>query len=419
MKRTALKIGAAVLSATRQGADFRKRLEIFRSLFQGDPARFDEWRLRKRQEIELLARSAPYYGKGEFLTVGQVDKSVVRSRPDLFMVRKGIWPSVVKTKTSGTTGVGLTLYTDREAIATQAAAWWLFRSFFGIELGDRGMVVGGRRIPRGSGCLGDWIVLPGLRQLYVSSFNMSANAIDEYLTAMERYGVRWVHGYPSALLVIAEHILRKNVRLNLDLRLVSTGSETISSAGRELLKEAFRCEVSEFYGQVENVCAMWRCPRGTLHDLGVIGDITLDPRDDELFEIVGSGYWNSVMPLLGYRTGDILTGRVDNCGCGFPYPIGLEIEGRVDDYVLNSKGTRVGRLARIFTHVRNCGEAQLVQIGLKRFVLNLGRGGVVDKTEFQRDLQNMLGEEVELTVVHQDEFVRTKGGKVKSVVREI
>lgn len=420
MKRLAMQIGAAVLSSARQGYFFRRQLQEFRSLYEGDLLSFDKWRQGRLEKIELLAEKAAYYNGAEFQSVRRVDKSAVRSEPELFRVKKGFWPSVVRTQTSGTTGVGLTLYADQAAIATQAASWWLFRSFFGVEPGDRGMVVGGRRIPRGSGCVGDWIFLPGLNQVYVSSFNMSADAIDEYLVAMEHYGVRWIHGYPSALLVIADHILQNKVRLNFDLRLVSTGSETISVAGREALKAAFQCEVSEFYGQVENVCAMWRCPRGTLHDLGVIGDLVLDQREDnESFEIVGTGYWNSVMPLLGYRTGDLLTQRVEYCGCGFPYPLGLEIEGRVDDYILTSKGAKVGRLARIFTHVQGCGEAQLVQTGVKNFVLKLGRGGVVDESEFRRDLESMLAEEVEFAVVHQDQFVRTKGGKVKSVVREI
>ncbi|GAB1458697.1 hypothetical protein MASR2M50_04710 [Thauera sp.] len=110
---------------------------------------------------------------------------------------------------------------------------------------------------------------------------------------------------------------------------------------------------------------------------------------------------------------------LEYCGCGFPYPLGLEIEGRVDDYILTSKGTKVGRLARIFTHVHGCGEAQLVQTGVKNFVLKVGRGGVVDEPEFRRDLESMLAEEVEFAVVHQDQFVRTKVEKVKSVVREI
>ncbi|GAB1458696.1 hypothetical protein MASR2M50_04700 [Thauera sp.] len=87
-------------------------------------------------------------------------------------------------------------------------------------------------VPRGSGyCVGDWIFLPGLNQVYVSSFNLSAEAIDEYLVGMKCYGARWTHGYPSALLVTADHILQNKVRLNFDLRPVSTGSETIIGSG--------------------------------------------------------------------------------------------------------------------------------------------------------------------------------------------
>lgn len=419
MNRSLLQIGALGLKYLRHGYGFRRQLGLYQSLYQGSQKEFEHWRRRAYESVNCYARShVAYYKMMPKEGASRVSKSDVRGATGAFLAQPTWSPFVVRSKTSGTTGVGMTIYTTFHALSAQAAAWWLFRWLFGVEFGEPGLVVGGRRIPRASAMSGEWIFLPGLNQVYASCFSMHDLAIEELLVAAEAHKVTWVHGYPSSLLPIAEYILRTGRRVRACVKLVSTGSESISTNGRALLGSAFQAPVSEFYGQVENVCAMWRCPDGVLHDLGVTGRLELDDRESSgSYEIVGSGYWNKAMPLIGYRTGDIVSDLVDRCSCGFPYPVARVLEGRIDDYVLRRDDTRVGRLARLFTLVSGCDEAQLIQTGYGRFELRIGASGIVDRVAFQEALEGMLNESVELTVRVTGEFERTSGGKVKTVVR--
>lgn len=420
MRRILLDAGGYALRFLRQNRNFFKFLDEFKELHAGSESDFSDWRDRRLHEIRSFAqRKTVAYSAVEDWSAFRMDKDFVRRQGRLLTSRSSWDLRRIKSKTSGTTGVGLEFYADSRALSAQAASWWLFRSFFGVTTADLGVVVGGRKVPLSSSGVGRWMHLRSLNQIYISAAHLSDEDMAEYVSVLNERDVRWLHGYPSALLLMAEYILRTGSKIVAPLLMVSTGSESISPAGREFLAKAFGVPVTEFYGMGEAVCSMWRCEKGNLHDLGVGGDLILDSREGfGDFQIVGSGYWNRTMPLLGYQTGDTLANVIRHCSCGRPFPIALEVEGRTDDYVLSSSGRKVGRLAKVFTHVSGCPEAQLAQMGVNRFELRLTKGGRVDARDFAAALSDIVGDRIEVDVVIVDDFKRTSSGKVRSVVRE-
>ena len=420
IRRLGLQFGALGLRLVRQNRQFHRFLADFRQLYAGPKELFDVWRSEREVQIRQFAQArCSFYRAQPLNNQTRVDKQAVRGNPDAF--KAGSRSSILdlSVSTSGTTGVGLGITSTSKHQAAQAASWWLFRSLYGVSLDDVGLVIGGRGLPERKGFSGRWVFLRALNQIYVSAFDVSEKSIFEYLGLLTRYDVRWIHGYPSAILQIVDVIERRGWVAPAGILLVSTGSESISLEQRLRLARAFGAPVSEFYGQVEGVCSMWRCPEGALHDLGVMGRLDLDAREGfGDFEIVGSGYWNEAMPLLGYKTGDTILERLDQCSCGYPYAVAKEIEGRIDDYVLAQDGRRVGRLARLFTLVSGCSDAQLAQKSIGSFELRLGAGGIVDAAEFQGRLEGMLGEQISFEILRGAEIRRTKSGKVRSVVRE-
>lgn len=420
IRRLGLQFGALGLRLVRQNRQFDRFLAEFRQLYAGPKELFDEWRAEREVRIREFAQTrCAFYRLQALRDQIRVDKQAVRDDPDAFTAgsRRGIFDLSVRT--SGTTGVGLAITSTSEHQAAQAASWWLFRSLYGVSMDDVGLVIGGRTLPERKGVSGRWVFLRALNQVYVSAFDLTEESISQYLGLLTCYNVRWIHGYPSAILQIVDFIERRGWVAPAGILLVSTGSESISVEQRLRLGRAFGAPVSEFYGQVEGVCSMWRCPDGALHDLGVMGRIDLDEREGfGDFEIVGSGYWNEAMPLLGYRTGDTILERLDQCSCGHPYVLAREIEGRIDDYVVGQDGRKVGRLARLFTLVSGCSDAQLAQRSIGSFELRLGAGGAVDAAEFKSRLEEMLREEISLEILRGAEIRRTRSGKVRSVVRE-
>lgn len=416
------------VARTKYGKLFKAMVGEFEGVRILSQDRQKAWEEEKLREALRYASAAPFYmsrvgeqssslSSFDFTTKGEY-RELVR------LFRSAEYRGAVRTiRTSGTTGAGLAVNTTPLHTAALAASWWVFRNRFGVEYGEKGIVFGGRRVvgnPAGSGNL--WLTLTHTNQILASSYHISRETIPSYINMIKSSGASWIHGYPSALLQIAAFILDAGIELKCDLKLVSTGSESISSSQRDMLSRAFSAPVSEYYGQVEGVCSLWRCEYGSLHNQGIVGNLELLPLPDRpgYAEIVGTGYWNFANPLIRYRTGDILELRSESCPCGRPGAIGNEIEGRIDDYVITRDGRRVGRLARVFTLVNGVSTTQLVQKRVGQFELHVLRGERLSFSgDFPTELSRMLNEPVELKVVEVDSFERTRNGKVRSVLRRI
>jgi phenylacetate-CoA ligase len=415
-----MQLGAYWLALTRHGKIFHRQLDKFLELQTFKESDFSDWRLDQYEKIAHLAQTKTHFYRQltdhEILVTNKAD---VRSRGELFLTRHRLDPRVRVMATSGTTGVGLRIYTDNVHIASVAASWWAFRANFDVKYGEKGVVFGGRKISSSDSREAfPWIFLKPMNQILASTYHIAKNTIPHYLNMLEKEKVVWIHGYPSALVPIARYIVEHDIDLQVRPKLVSTGSETISNESRALLSTAFKCHISEYYSQVEGVCSIWRCAHGTLHDQGILGELVLDDfKGTGASEIVGSGYWNYTMPLLSYRTGDLLVSAKRTCKCGHPFALGNEIEGRIDDYVVSRDGRKVGRLARLFTHVKGGEEAQLIQIGLGKFKLLLPPNGSVAQRKFKSNLEELLDEKIILQIEFVEQFKRTRNGKLKTVIR--
>jgi phenylacetate-CoA ligase len=70
---------------------------------------------------------------------------------------------------------------------------------------------------------------------------------------------------------------------------------------------------------------------------------------DQIGELVGTGFCNSAMILIRYRTGDLGSGlRWEKCKCRRVFPTLEEIHGRSQDYIVASDGCKVPATALIF-----------------------------------------------------------------------
>ena len=66
--------------------------------------------------------------------------------------------------------------------------------------------------------------------------------------------------------------------------------------------------------------------------------------------IIATGFNNKIMPLIRYKTGDIGIKGPNKCKCRRNYKILKEIEGRVQDYVIDKNGNPVPLAPAIFNY---------------------------------------------------------------------
>jgi phenylacetate-CoA ligase len=141
--------------------------------------------------------------------------------------------------------------------------------------------------------------------------------------------------YPSAAVLLAEE--RVAGRLQIDLREVWTGGETLTPAMRGFIQQAFGCKVANSYGASEFLSLASECVCGHLH---LNSDwVILEPVDDRGRPVPAgeagattllTNLANHLQPLIRYDIGDRVTLHAQPCACGSMLPV-IEVEGRTDD----------------------------------------------------------------------------------------
>lgn len=141
--------------------------------------------------------------------------------------------------------------------------------------------------------------------------------------------------YPTAAQMLADE--QQAGRLQLRLREVWTGGETLAKPTRAHLQRAFGCPVRNSYGASEFLPIAWECPYRRMH---VNQDwVILEPIDrhggpvapgTRSHSVLLTNLANRIFPLIRYDLGDAVTIVEQPCACGSRFPV-IAVEGRTDE----------------------------------------------------------------------------------------
>lgn len=141
--------------------------------------------------------------------------------------------------------------------------------------------------------------------------------------------------YPSAAVLLAEE--RIAGRLDIALREVWTGGETLSPAMRRFVQQSLGCPLANSYGASEFLALASECDCGGMHlnsDWAILEPVdehgrAVPPGEPGATTLL-TNLANHVQPLIRYDLGDRVTLRTDPCACGSHLPL-IDVEGRCDD----------------------------------------------------------------------------------------
>ena len=255
-----------------------------------------------------------------------------------------------ETTTGGTSGKQLKFYLDDCSQSVELG--FMHRQWLrvGYQPGHRKATFRGVSFPNlKPGVF--WQHSPIYNELQFSPFHMSETNLGAYVEQIVHYNPSYLHGYPSALDVLAEYVLRHNLVEKLPkIRAALLGSEGASMGQRERIERAFRTRAYSWYGHSERVVLAGECEKNSAYhhfpDYGIL-EIVDDngnscDREGERGEIVGTGLLNRCMPLIRYRTGDYARRLESKCECGRCWDRFSEVEGRwKQDMVIGGSGTRI------------------------------------------------------------------------------
>ncbi len=420
------------------GATFDQQFDWLQHSQWYDPERLENLQVEKLQQIVAAASCTPYYKKlfqlhgissrdirypQDLEKLPFLDKESLRSDAKQF-VDPGANDTLV-TLTSGTTGTPLRIYQRSDYDPVEEAFLERQYSWVGYKSNDRHVKMRGDLIVlAGQQSHAPWRFIRSMNELRMSSFHLSMDTLRAYVERIRALQPRALVAYPSSAALLAA--FTKAHGLECHIPLVFLSSESLSASQRQLIEETFQAQVLEHYGQTEAVSAIQQCNFGSYHIIPEYGITELLPvegsSDPELREIVATGFWNKAMPLLRYRTGDIV--RItdhQSCPCGRNFPVVDGIIGREDDLLQTKTGGWVGRIHHVFFDLAGVIEAQVLQHKDASLTVRIVPGELfncqVEAQVIQR-LQDRLGA-LPVSIECVSQIARNASGKFRAVVSEL
>lgn len=192
---------------------------------------------------------------------------------------------------------------------------------------------------------------PTLRHHYYSNFHMTDQNMERYLEHIATIGPCFLHVYPSSVAALARFCCRAGVRPPGNIRGIIAESEIVYPEQRQMVEEVFGCRYFSCYGHSEKLVLAAECEHS--HDYHVWPTYgyfeLLDDKGNPVTtpgqrgEIVGTGFINTVMPFIRYRTGDWATYVGDRCdACGREHPLICDIRGhRTQEVLIAADGSEI------------------------------------------------------------------------------
>jgi len=245
--------------------------------------------------------------------------------------------SLIKRTTSGSTGIPLTILVDGRVTDFYTAVY--NRALFedGLRIRDRMAVVADpRSFPRKRSIFQR---LGITHYAYISIFD----SVERQMALLRDFRPDVIKGYASSLFILADEL--KGLVKEINPRLVFTGAELLEESSRKIISSAFSAEVFDLYACSEFSLLAWECEAHNGYHINA-DSVLMEFLDDEgesvssgeMGNVVCTGLFNYVMPLIRYELDDLAVPVDDGCSCGRTLPLIRHVEGRADDLLVAADG---------------------------------------------------------------------------------
>jgi phenylacetate-CoA ligase len=339
----------------------------------------------------------------------------------------------VPASTGGTTGVPLKLWRSIECVVAEQVFIDDLLAPYGHSMhGSRVATLRADKVKNLSDTGPPYgrLIHGGMR-LLLSTPHMNERTVGWFCEALCDFAPSVLWAYPSAALNLMKLTERTSLQLKFPILLAS--SETMSPVLHLALERHFSCRVINYYGQAERVCLAHSAKPTEFHFNPWYGWVELlgaEECEEELarrVNIVATGYWNAVMPLVRYETGDTLLvpksyGESEIADVALGRRPFIRLEGREGEYLLTRQGVRIIGLNQIPREVANILQVQLVQRDFESVVINV----VPTCTFSSNDAAQLLDQakakiptSIQLTLNVGDHLATNARGKAPFVIRMI
>ncbi len=270
-----------------------------------------------------------------------IDKSTIRDNYPIFLSNTINKTICDYTSTGGTSGEPFYFHINSDRSTKELAYLIDLWERVGFNLNSRRVTFRGSPIKGNKGWENDWIT----RERKFSSFELTDQYLGRIWPDLCRYRPDFVYAYPSTALALCQFIERSGRQLPKNIKAILVGSENIYDGQEDYIETVTRKRVFKWYGHSEKLILAGECEKSKYyHAYPQYGYVEFINEKGELAspgdfaEIVGTGFMNTVLPFIRYRTGDYCTYLGEYCPeCGRHYPIFKDVRGRWTQEVLYGK----------------------------------------------------------------------------------
>ena len=357
-----------------------------------------------------------------------VSKEEVRRRPESFWASNHPFRAPVHT-TSGTSGTPLRI---RSSIGERSLSQAILQNWFARlcrTRRPRTLFLSGFMSPSEGSRELFWRD-PLTQSVFLSIYSLGEKNRDRVRRLLKSFDPNLVYGYASAVHQLAR-LTGPGCLKNTAGRAAVTTSEVLYPDWRNEIGEALGARVYNLYGSQEGCHLVLECPQGGMHIHPLIGIVEIVDEANrgvlpgQMGRVLVTGLNRRTMPLIRYDLEDWAesTGYDTHCPCGLGWPTIGRVVGRSEDLVVKRSGERIGYLCFHATkNLKGIVEAQLVQTGFQRFVMNVvldshcAAHSRTTESAVRGEITRRMGEPVEIEFRYVPTVPRSARGKFKAVV---
>ncbi|GAB6150666.1 phenylacetate--CoA ligase family protein [Clostridium novyi] len=367
----------------------------------------------------------------DFKIIPYLTKEIIQNNLSELISQKYKKKNVKYVTTGGSTGRPMGFYVDEDY---DKAIEWAFIAHMWNRVGynpkrrNKFVILRGR-IPNN----GIYEYKDG--NLILSSFELTENNMQLYIELIERFNPDFIQAYPSSIDILSKYISSNYKKIKIDnLKAIICGSENIYDFQRKNIEEVFKVRVYSFYGHTEHACIGGECEKHNYYHIQseygyteLINEYGNEVfREDEIGELVVTGFNNYVVPFIRYKTADMAINTNKKCSCGREYKIIKKLDGRKQEFIITKQGTKIALTSIIFAqHFDVMGKIknwQIEQNNMGKIVFRIEDNSNlkgISFDEIKRKIEQVTQNQIDVRIEIVKKINRTNRGKYKFLIQNI
>jgi len=258
--------------------------------------------------------------------------------------------------------------------------------------------------------------------------------LPKYIAKIREFKPDFIQAYPSVITILAKFLRKNNIEPFPSLKAILCASENLYPWQSELLRDTFKCRIWDFYGHSEQAVLAGQCEMSNYYHIqpeyGFVEIIGKDgnpvTQENEIGEIVATGFNNFIFPFIRYRTMDLAIPSKNKCGCGRNYLLIKKIEGRLQELIVTKNKKLITLTALIFAqHFKafsKIKKMQFLQEKVGKLIIKIIKTDQYlknDEDEILKKMKKIVGKNLNISFKYVNYIPHTKNGKHLFLIQKL